>query len=131
MLDQVDHLTLTIDAWTDKRSRSFLGITGHFIDASMESQSCLIDFVRLQYPHTGENIYRTTDFILDHLNIKEKVFRIVTDNASSMIKAYRFGLAVDDYMDDDEAQVAEKVTVANDDEDEDEDEFGQYFFPEK
>ena len=130
MLSVVDHVTLTIDAWTDKRSRSFLGITAHFIDPEMEPQSCLIDFVRFRSPHTAENIYRTTEFILDHANIKEKVFRIVTDNASSMVKAYKFGLGGDDSVDDEETRPMTDVKNLGDD-DEDEGKLGQCFLFEK
>ncbi|CAF2979241.1 unnamed protein product [Rotaria sp. Silwood2] len=99
-LDTVDHVTLTVDGWSDRRCRSFLGVTCHFINSKMEPQSFLIDFVRLKSPHTSEHIQQMTECILDRFNIKEKVYRIVTDNASSMIKAYKFGLSVDD---DDEA----------------------------
>jgi hypothetical protein len=55
--------------------------------------------VRLKSSHTGENIHQMTECILDRLNIKERVCRIVTDNASSMIKAYKFGLSVGDEID--------------------------------
>ena len=94
-LEKISHLTLTIDCWSDRRSRGFLGITGHFIDEQMLPQAYLIDFVRLKSPHTGENIQRATECVLDRFNIREKVYRIITDNAASMIKAYRFGLVVD------------------------------------
>ncbi|CAF2975866.1 unnamed protein product [Rotaria sp. Silwood2] len=98
-LEIVNDLTLTIDAWSHRRGRSFLGITCHFIDNKMVPQAFLIDFVRMKSPHTSDNIQRLTENVLDRFNIKEKVFRIITDNASSMIKAYRFGLAVDgDYQ---------------------------------
>ncbi|CAF4784428.1 unnamed protein product [Rotaria sp. Silwood1] len=95
-LEKVNDLTLTIDAWSHRRGRSFLGITCHFIDNKMVLQAFLIDFVRLKSPHTSDNIQRLTENILDHFSIKEKVYRIITDNASSMIKAYKFGLAVDE-----------------------------------
>lgn len=101
-LDTVQHVTLTIDAWSDRRCRSFIGITCHFINSKMEPQVLLIDLVRLKSPHTGENIYRTTERVLDHFNLKEKVFRIVTDNAAAMKKAYAFGLAVDRTDENDE-----------------------------
>lgn len=94
-LERVHSLTLTIDCWSDRRSRGFLGITGHFIDEQMLPQAYLIDFVRLKSPHTGENIQRATEYVLDRFNIREKVYRIITDNAASMIKAYQFGLVVD------------------------------------
>ncbi|CAF2562524.1 unnamed protein product [Rotaria sp. Silwood2] len=99
-LDATDYLTLTVDGWSDRRCRSFLGITCHFINFKMQPESYLIDFVRLKSPHTGENIHQTTEGILDRFNIKEKVYKIVTDNASSMIKAYKFGLTADDEIND-------------------------------
>lgn len=95
-LKTIDHLSLTIDGWSDRRCRSFLGITCHFIDEKMMSHAYLLDFVRLKSPHTGENIKQITEDVLDRFDIKEKIFKIITDNAASMIKAYKFGLFADE-----------------------------------
>jgi hypothetical protein len=117
-LDAVDYLTLTVDGWSDRRCRSFLGITCHFINSKMEPKAYLIDFVRLKSPHTAENIHQTTESVLDHFNIKEKIYKIVTDNASSMIKAYKFGLSVDDEInagDDEIKSTASSNTTLDDD----------------
>ncbi|CAF4251398.1 unnamed protein product [Rotaria sordida] len=103
-LNAVDHLTLTVDGWTDRRCSSFLGVTCHFINFKMEPESCLIDFVRLK-SHSGEHIHHTTESILDHFQIKEKVYKVVTDNAASMIKAYKFGLTVDDEFNDNSSEI--------------------------
>ncbi|CAF1304557.1 unnamed protein product [Rotaria magnacalcarata] len=103
-LSSARHVTLTIDGWSDRRCKSFLGITCHFINSKMQPESYLIDFVRLK-SHTAENIYHTTELILGHFNIKEKIYKIVTDNASCMKKAYQFGLAVDDEVDDNVPEV--------------------------
>ena len=103
-LESVDHVTLTVDGWSDRRCRSFLGVTCHFINRRMEPQAHLIDLVRLKSPHTGENIHHTTECVLDRYNLKEKVYRVVTDNASNMVKAYKFGLSVDDDMDTDDVE---------------------------
>ncbi|CAF1673876.1 unnamed protein product, partial [Adineta ricciae] len=62
----------------------------------MVSHAVLVEFVRLKSPHTGENIRQLTEEVLDKYNIKDKVYKIVTDNASSMIKAYKFGLFPDE-----------------------------------
>jgi hypothetical protein len=44
--------------------------------------------------HTGENIPNlTTDFI-EKLDIDEKIYRIITDNASNMMKTFKFELIV-------------------------------------
>jgi hypothetical protein len=98
-LDNIDYLTLTVDGWSDRRCRSFLGITCHFIDSKMISHAVLIDFLRIKSPHTGENIRLLTEEVLDKFNIKDKVYKIITDNASSMIKAYKFGLFADEEVD--------------------------------
>lgn len=55
--------------------------------------------MRLKHPHTGDNIYQLTEDVLDRFNIKEKVFKVVTDNASNMNKAFKFGLFSDDSSD--------------------------------
>ena len=117
ILESVDHLTLTVDGWSDRKCRSFLGITSHFVNETMEPRSYLLDFVRLKSPHTGENIHQVTESILDQFNIKEKVYRVVTDNASSMIKAYKFGLAVNDDGDGEETRLSTNgpSTFLNDD----------------
>ncbi|CAF4784409.1 unnamed protein product, partial [Rotaria sp. Silwood1] len=94
-LGKVSDVTLTIDAWSDRRGRGFLGITCHFLDDRMLPQAFLIDFVRMKSPHTSDNIQQLTEYVLERYNIKEKVYRIITDNASTMIKAYKFGLASD------------------------------------
>ncbi|CAF0711703.1 unnamed protein product [Adineta steineri] len=84
----------TIVGWSNRKYRSFLGITGHFIDNKMEPQSYLIDFVHLKSPHTSENIHQITECVLDRFNIKDKLYKIVTDTASNRIKAYKFGLSL-------------------------------------
>ncbi|CAF1208015.1 unnamed protein product [Adineta steineri] len=113
-LNKVEHVTLTIDGWSDRRSRSFLGITCHFIDYKMKPDTCLIDFVRLKGSHTADNIYRTTERVLDHYNLKEKIFKIVTDNAANMVKAFKFGLLANDINDtDDETIGGEKIPILN------------------
>lgn len=95
-LNNVNYVTLTVDGWTDRKCRSFIGVTCHFIDSKSEPQAYLIDFVRIKSPHTAEKIHQITEEILDRYDLKDKVYKIVTDNASTMIKAYKFGLAVDE-----------------------------------
>lgn len=91
-LTSASDITITIDGWSDRRCRSYLGITGHYLDDRMAPQTCLIDFFRIKCPHTGINIQHLTEEVLEKFNIKDKIFKVVTDNASNMIKAYEFGL---------------------------------------
>lgn len=91
-LNKIDDITLTIDGWSDRRSQSYLGITCHFLDNKMVPQTCLLHFIRMKSPHTALNIQQLTEDALEKFDIKEKVFKVITDNASNMIKAYKFGL---------------------------------------
>lgn len=98
-LSGVDALCLTIDAWSNKRCRSFLGITCHFINQHMKPEAVLLDFLRLKSPHTGDTIQQLTEEVLDQFDLKEKVFKITTDNASNMTKAFKFGLFSEQLLD--------------------------------
>lgn len=91
-LINVDYITLTIDVWSNRRCHSFLGVTCHFIDEKMLPRAYLIDLIRFRSPHNYEAINQLTQEALERFNIQSKIFRIVTDNASSMKKAYQFGL---------------------------------------
>ncbi|CAF4415240.1 unnamed protein product [Rotaria sp. Silwood2] len=86
----------------------------------MEPESYLIDFIRLK-SHSGEYIHQTTESILDRFQIKEKIYKVVTDNAASMIKAYKFGLTIDDELNDDgrEIQLLSKTNEMMNDSDDD------------
>ena len=96
MLNEIDHISVTIDIWSDRRAKAFLGITGHFIDVDFKLHAVLLKFVRLKGSHTAENIRNITKDILEELGISGKIYRIITDNAPNMIKAYKFGLTVND-----------------------------------
>ena len=96
ILEEIDHISVTIDIWTDRRGKAFIGVTGHFIDIEFKSQAVLLDFVRIRGSHTAENIRNWTKDMLEKLGITHKIYRVITDNASNMIKAYQFGLVVDD-----------------------------------
>ena len=98
-LNGVDALCLTVDAWSNKRCRSFLWITYHFVNQHFKLEPVLLEFMRLKSSHAGENIYQLIEDVLDRFNIQEKVFKIITDNASNMIKTFTFGLLSEDSLD--------------------------------
>ena len=92
MLNQIDHLSVTVDIWCDRRGKAFFGVMGHFFDVDFKPHTVLLRFIRLKGKHTAENIRNVTKDILEELEISRKIYRVITDNASNMIKAYKFGL---------------------------------------
>ncbi|CAF1497694.1 unnamed protein product, partial [Adineta steineri] len=95
-LNEISYVSLTIDGRSDRRCRSFLGVTAHSIDNKMMPQAYLLDFIRFKSPHSGEHIYELTENVLERFNIKDKVFKIITDNAANMLNAYKSGLFTDE-----------------------------------
>lgn len=65
-LNTVNYITITVDSWSDRKCRSFIGVSAHFLNAEHEPQTYLIDFVRIKSPHTGDKIQSLTEEILDH-----------------------------------------------------------------
>ena len=55
--------------------------------------------MRIVGQHTVENIRNTAKDIPENLNAVGKIYRVITDNASNMIKAYKLGLSVGDGVD--------------------------------
>jgi hypothetical protein len=84
LLNDVNHLSITVDVWTDRRGRSFIGVTGHFLDLNYIPQAILLDFSRLKGPHTGENIRNSTDEILESLKVSS-IFRIINSSYRKLV----------------------------------------------
>jgi BED zinc finger len=78
LLDNIDYLSITVDVWTDRRGRSFIGVTGHFLDMNYIPQALLLNFSRLKGPHTGENIRNITVDILENLKVNKILYYYFT-----------------------------------------------------
>lgn len=95
-LQKVPYVCLTTDIWTEThKSRSFLGITAHFIsDSYIDSkggfhmENVTIGAFELNERHTGENIAIEISTKCSEWGISsERVITVVTDGGANMIKA--------------------------------------------
>lgn len=97
---------------------SYLGITCHFLTESLELKSLLLSCNRLYGRHIGEHILSEFDRIASTFNITDKIFQVVTDNASNMRKAFPTlpGFELEDIDSDSESESsrAEEVDEDND-----------------
>ena len=73
-------ISFTIDGWTSSNNISFLGITAHLITDKCELKSFLLDFVKLNGPHSGANIKKAFLKSLRSYGIESKVSFINSDN---------------------------------------------------
>ncbi|XP_060921536.1 uncharacterized protein zgc:161969 isoform X2 [Labrus mixtus] len=101
-LSGVQYVCTTADVWT-ANSRSFFGMTCHWIDAaSLERKSAALGFARLQGRITYDNIAGRIHDIHVAYNIESKVQTTVTDNGSPFTSVFKeFALDVQDNDDDD------------------------------
>ena len=83
----VGYVCVTVDLWTNRQMRSYIGITCHFID-NFQLQSTMLACRRFKGSHTAEIIHATFTEITTSFNLETKILTIVTDSASNMLKAF-------------------------------------------
>ena len=62
-----DNINLTLDLWSNKQMRSYLGITGHFISESWTFEAVMLGCNRVVGRHTAENVMLWYDEITSDL----------------------------------------------------------------
>ncbi|KAG7175267.1 Zinc finger BED domain-containing protein 1-like 1 [Homarus americanus] len=94
-LQQVQNLCLTIDLWSSRDMRSFIGVTA----------ACC----RFKGPHTSDNIYDMYQETVASFDVGSKVTTTITDNAANMVKAFTLfpveQLDEDDDFDDNDCDI--------------------------
>ena len=99
-LKRARSVCLTIDLWSNRQMRGFLGITAHFI-RDWNLQSCALACKRLRGRHTAENIYSLYEEVIASFKLADQVMHITTDSASNMLKAFSLPGYEDDSPPDD------------------------------
>ena len=118
-LEQAPSVCLTMDLWSNRQMKGFLGMTAHFIQ-NWTLQSVMLACKRFKGRHTAENIRHEYEETVSAFEISHKITAIVTDNASNMIKAFDFSLpgyeddntSAEDDSDDENADI-ESVDTTN------------------
>ena len=91
-LEKQSTVSVTTDIWSDRRLRSFLGVTAHLCNKSKEGyalESYLLDCRRFPGKHSGERISSAFEEITEEYGIRQKISYIVTDNAANMKCAFK------------------------------------------
>ncbi|CAF0934628.1 unnamed protein product [Rotaria sordida] len=85
--NQSKYVSLTLDIWSDRRMRSYFGITLHAI-IDDQYKTYVLSFERLKGKHSGDKLAAEFDRVIQMYNLKDKLVRIVTDNASNNQAAF-------------------------------------------
>lgn len=87
LLDKVSYVSLTCDLWSSRANESYITVTCHFIDEDFNLCCAVLSTNIMKNNHTSDNIAAEINTICIDWNLNKKIVSIVTDNASSMIKA--------------------------------------------
>ncbi|XP_065907752.1 zinc finger BED domain-containing protein 4-like [Dysidea avara] len=87
-LKKTDTINLTIDLWSNRQMRSYLGITGHYISDDWNLESVMLACNQVSGRHIGDNIMMWYDEIISDFGVREEVKHIITDSASNVKKAF-------------------------------------------
>ena len=121
ILANVSNVCVTVDIWSNRQMRSYLGVTGHYIE-EYTVRSVMLACKRFKGRHTADNIAAQYAEITTFFGIQDKVTHINTDNASNMVKAFRLPgfeatVQVDDADSDEEADTDSDDYDSDDSED--------------
>ena len=87
-LASVTSVSITLDIWTSRDMRSYLGITAHFI-RTFKLESVMLACNRFSGKHTAEHILENYQEILANFDLSSsKISSVITDSASNMIRAF-------------------------------------------
>lgn len=88
-LQGADFVAVTTDFWSDRSSRSYLCMTGHWYDENMDMNSRVLVFTPFIERHTSVNISCELENQLKRLNIFDKTTTITCDGASNMKASFK------------------------------------------
>ncbi|XP_041951513.1 uncharacterized protein LOC121711749 [Alosa sapidissima] len=121
-LEVQPNVAITTDLWSDRRLRSFLGVTAHVICKNKDSyilQSFLLDCSRFTGKHCGERIALAFDSIVEEYGIGHKISYILTDNASNMKRSFKVRMLEVEQPEGDSSDELDDETMWEDAEDSD------------
>ena len=87
-LSDVGYYALTADIWTSRHNEAYTGITIHFVNATYQLESFLLETLEFPQSHTGTNIAKELQEILENWRLPEdKISAITTDNGTNIVAA--------------------------------------------
>ena len=100
----------TVDIWSSRARRGYMAVSLH-TNTKTGLETHVLDLAHIPSPHTGENIKRKYDEILQQHGLDPSdTFKVVCDNASNMKKAFRVSLWEDE-NDEDEVEAADDENI--------------------
>jgi hypothetical protein len=82
-------ITISFDNWTANNGLDFLGVTAHYLDASLRPRVILLGLRDTRGSHSGESIAEEVLRVIHDYGISEKVQYCMADNATANDRAIK------------------------------------------
>ncbi|CAG8751074.1 36800_t:CDS:2, partial [Gigaspora margarita] len=76
-------LSFTLDLWISSNNKSFISLTGYYIDEDWNLKEIIIDFGLLNGKHDGTNLANRFYQVLEDYNIVSKFLAVTLDDATN------------------------------------------------
>jgi len=86
-LKSVNSVCLTSDIWSGNAKEDYLSVVIHFVSADWELEKRVIGLRLIDVSHSGVNITDRVESVVTEFGLKDKVFSVTLDNASSNASA--------------------------------------------
>jgi hypothetical protein len=83
-------IAITSDIWNDNAKEDYLNVVAHFVNSDQELEKKLISLCLIDFCHSGSNIAKRVDIVLDDWSLTDKIFSFTLDNASANASAMTF-----------------------------------------
>lgn len=83
------NFTVATDIWTSRRGHPFIAFICTYVNENLQGKTVLLACEHMPGHHTGDSIREVFDDICRKWNIHDKIVRVVSDNASNMLSAFR------------------------------------------
>lgn len=84
--EEAESIAITLDGWTSTATQAYMCVTGHYLTSAFQVNSVCLDVIRLEGPHTGDNIANNViNKVKESLTVS--IISATTDNASNMSNA--------------------------------------------
>jgi len=80
---------ITTDIWTSRRGHPFIAFICTYVTEQFEGKAVLLGCFHMPGHHTAESIHNVFDMCVTKWRINDSITRVVSDNASNMVSAFR------------------------------------------
>lgn len=85
-----DHISATLDIWSDCGHSSYLGVTLHTLDSDFLPHSRFIGLQLLRGSHTGTYVREIAEKLLNTVDLTLNMIDfVVTDNGTNVVYAFK------------------------------------------